>query len=164
MTFADRFKMRCDQRWEDMSPRGDGRHCTHCDRTVIDLSKLTRKQAKPYLQPGNCVRAQLDERGEAMFRTEPQRGPLAGLALAAAMSVGCGSTPQTTARIEAPPIAEAMQTTDVPVGVAVEELDSQLIASFEAPAEEESERIKPVAAVRPQPAYPQHYPMIMGGI
>ena len=82
----------CDEPWENMQPRGDGRFCDRCQHTVIDLSRMTRKQAESRIgrvrKREVCVRLAVHaETGEAVFRREPMRRPR-GLVLAAALTAG----------------------------------------------------------------------------
>ncbi len=76
----------CSERWADMRPRGAGRHCERCAKTVVDLTRVTRAKAESIAREHGgelCVRLAEDSRGEAVFRAEPRRLPvLAPVALA----------------------------------------------------------------------------------
>jgi hypothetical protein len=56
----------CDQRWEDMTPNGNGRFCTHCQTTVIDFTTWTDHQLYEYFAShkgrtcGQFLRTQLN--------------------------------------------------------------------------------------------------------
>jgi hypothetical protein len=153
--FVDRFEIRCDQDWDRMEPRGDGRHCGHCDRTVIDLTRLTRKQAQPYLRSKEsiCVRTMLDIDDEPLFRIEPKKS--VGILTAAAIAIGCTAQPQEEMSPEPPEVAavpddaSVMQPTTLPVGIAPEEIDPQSLvvvdtASDAAPAAVNRPKYRPI--------------------
>jgi len=83
-----------------MAPRAGGRHCERCDKTVLDLSKLTRGEAERRLRgiegPEVCVQLNVDRFGDAVFRVPPARAPhwASGLVLVAALtSGGCSTEP-----------------------------------------------------------------------
>jgi len=40
----------CNANWQEMSPRHNGRHCSLCDKTVVDFSDLTSEEITAYLQ------------------------------------------------------------------------------------------------------------------
>ena len=61
---------------ERLSPNERGYHCTRCNKDVIDLTRLTRKQAKPYMKPGTCVKLSLGPNGEPVFAPEIERSGL----------------------------------------------------------------------------------------
>ena len=161
------LRFTCDQRWEDLAPRGQGRHCAKCDRVVVDLARLTKRQAQPYLQePGrHCVRLAIrGDTGEVLFRPEPPR--IAGVVLAAAVAAGCTSTPaiEPASAASIPDALAAslpLEPTDVPVGVAVDELDPELL---ELPQNEgKSARVaqppRPRGPAHPHPAAVPAYPI-----
>jgi hypothetical protein len=71
----------CSQAWADMTPNEKGRHCAHCDRTVIDFTCFTDSELYSFFANNNekvCGRyfsTQLDRRipmpcqqGCALFR------------------------------------------------------------------------------------------------
>jgi hypothetical protein len=118
-----RLSFRCDQRWADLEARPGGRFCGRCERLVVDLTRLTRREARERSREGGCFRLRVDERGEAVFRPEPERlGPKA-LVLAAALGSGCG--PAASSGDDAlPPDAAAAIDAELPRGVALEELPS----------------------------------------
>ena len=39
----------CHQSWQQMTPDGQGRHCLHCSKTVVDFSKMTGDEIIGYL-------------------------------------------------------------------------------------------------------------------
>ncbi len=75
-----------------MTPRGEGRHCTRCDHVVVDLSRMTRREAERRIarERGDylCIRMAVDERGEAVFRKPPVTSLAGGLVLVAALTAG----------------------------------------------------------------------------
>lgn len=85
----------CHERWSTLTPNGDGRYCQRCDKTVVDLTQLTRRQAeKRVLAAGGamCGRLRVDPSGAPVFRPEPARAPsLVGVATASLLAA-CGST------------------------------------------------------------------------
>lgn len=136
MRLSDRLKGPCDQRWADLVPRGEGRYCGLCDTVVIDLSRLTRREALERTRGGACVRARLDEHGEPIFRPDSaRRTGLSVLAVAAALT-GCGSSdatrpdepvlaaePSIERAVEAPlePLASIPEVQLAPVQLALDE-------------------------------------------
>ena len=73
-----RILQSCDQSWDAMTRRDGGRHCAQCDHLVLDLTRLTERQARLRRRaagPGPaCVRAVMVD-GVARFRTQPARAP-----------------------------------------------------------------------------------------
>jgi len=139
MALVDRFEIRCDQRWEEMTPRGHGRHCGHCDRTVVDLTRLRRREAQPYLQAKEtlCVRVILDDEGEPVFRVDPKRG-LGAIALAAL--AGCTAPAPAPASAPVSVVADqdaAMEPSTIPVGISAEEIDQDTLAASQATPHDE---------------------------
>jgi hypothetical protein len=108
MSLVDRVTNRCDQRWADLTPRGEGRYCQKCDTTVVDLSRLTKKDATARSKDGGCFRMRLDEQGLPIFRPEPVRFGLKSMAIAATL-VGCSAAPpestHATAEVAGEPMA-----------------------------------------------------------
>ena len=90
----------CEQSWDGMhSVASHGRFCWKCERTVVDLSGMTEKQARRFLKRNRdhdmCVSYLVHGSGELEFARAPARRlPLAptvvGLSLAAA---ACGTRP-----------------------------------------------------------------------
>lgn len=83
----------CEERWEAMEARDGGRYCGRCEKTVIDLTGLTRAQAEKTLlalnAPEACVKLSVDRFGDAVFqRPPPSRAPhwARGLVLATALT------------------------------------------------------------------------------
>ena len=100
----------CAERWADMRPRGEGRHCDRCEKTVVDLTRVTQARARAIFEGAGgqvCARITEDARGNAVFRAEPSRLPLfAPIALAL---VACAAEPK-------PAVAPRAQT-EQPVAV-----------------------------------------------
>jgi hypothetical protein len=38
----------CSENWDNMKPNGNGRHCSVCDKTVVDFTKLSDNEIKQY--------------------------------------------------------------------------------------------------------------------
>jgi hypothetical protein len=97
----------CSERWEAMERRSDGRFCGKCQHTVIDLSRMTQRDAKRRLSQVKadyvCVQLAVDE-GEAVFRPEPKRMAqwAGGLVIAAALSAGCSSSEESPIAVTEP--------------------------------------------------------------
>lgn len=85
----------CHEQWSSLTPNGDGRFCQKCDKTVVDMTQLTRRQAEKLVLAagGNlCGRLRVAPNGAPVFRPEPPQK--AGLLSAATMGLlaACGST------------------------------------------------------------------------
>ena len=140
----------CGPRWADMPARGAGRYCARCDQTVIDVSRLTRKEALARIRAGRvCGRAVLDPDGEPIFKREPTRLGVRALAMVGALAGGCasaeGGRDEGTAsveRVDEPPPATAAASMQpvaaIPEGVAVDELGGEELARLDAQLEEMS--------------------------
>jgi hypothetical protein len=168
----ERLRNRCDQRWADLVPRGEGRYCGKCDTTVVDLSRLTKRGAQARSEGGGCFRVRIDDGGAPIFRSEPERrlGRKA-LAMAAALA-GCSAPAapiSEVAEVSAePPALPDDVTDDVPAGVALEELMSVEVVPPQADqdATPNAEQLARTARKHAPPASaPTHYPgyEIMGG-
>jgi hypothetical protein len=85
----------CHERWSELTPNADGRYCGKCDKTVVDLTRLTRRQAEKLVVAaggGLCGRLRIDPSGAPVFRPEVARAPgMLGIA-AAGLLAACGST------------------------------------------------------------------------
>ncbi len=93
----------CSERWEDMLPRGEGRHCASCEKTVVDLTRVTRRQAEQLVREKGgalCVRLAEDERGELVFRSERKRLPVFAPVALASLLAACAAEPNETGPIE----------------------------------------------------------------
>ncbi len=123
---VERLSYRCDNRWADLEPRGPGRHCHECDTTVIDLSRLTQKEALARTAGGACVRLRFDGAGAPVFRVEPTRR--GGLVVAAALLGGCAGGPAPApprVEVQAEPLPEtaiALAPAAVPAGIELADL------------------------------------------
>src|SRR5579872_160274 len=63
----------CRESWDAMAGTDTKRFCTACDRSVYDLSVLTRRQAADLLDKNAgkvCGRVNYDERGKQVFAQE----------------------------------------------------------------------------------------------
>lgn len=70
-----RINSPCAADWNEMEPRGHGRHCASCDRVVVDLTRATATEARGYaaLYGGSgrlCGRLRVDADGDAILRRE----------------------------------------------------------------------------------------------
>lgn len=81
----------CDEPWESMHPTEQGRHCDRCDKTVVDLTGRTRREARALMEKSEgrfCGQLAVDSRGYAVFAPEPpparRRLPVLGAAALAA--------------------------------------------------------------------------------
>jgi len=104
----------CDESWSAMEQRADGRFCQRCQHTVVDLSRMTRRQAEARVakETGEylCVRLAVNEADAPLFRPEPSRARsfAGGLVLVAALTAaGC--------RDRDPEAAELIATEPCPV-------------------------------------------------
>lgn len=143
------------------------RFCTSCRERVVDLSKLTRRQAEVVLRRGECVSAAYDDDGAVLFRPERRRLPLFPAALRAAAVaaplwlMGCGdagSSGGAEEHTEAPdrpvpwvrPVVPAAPTDD---SEAACELTSRPPAA---------QAKNPRAPATTRPAHPPPYPRLAG--
>jgi len=86
----------CEESWASMEPRPGGRFCQRCQHVVVDLSRLTRREAEARIKSERgeylCVQLAVDDSDAARFRSEPRRARnlAGGLVLAAALTTaGC---------------------------------------------------------------------------
>lgn len=86
----------CHESFLDMPVRGAGRHCGSCERTVVDMTRMSREEAETlYAKSGGdlCGYVLRDAEGTAFF-PEVQR-PTLGLAAvglaATLLAPGCGA-------------------------------------------------------------------------
>lgn len=82
MTSPFELSFRCDVPWSSMTEIGPGkRACGSCHREVVDISALTRRDAKRLIErTDTCVSFVTGADGEPIFRRPPTR---TGLAIAA---------------------------------------------------------------------------------
>ena len=93
----------CTESYEAMPLRGHGRHCDACSKTVIDMTRMTRREAEALFDRDEnlCGYVLSNEEGETFFPAretsrlfgEPPRFPsmLATGLTAALLLAGCGS-------------------------------------------------------------------------
>lgn len=76
----------CAQTLDSMQSTRDpaARFCESCKERVVDLSRLTRRQAELVLRRGECVSVAHDDDGQVLFRPERRGLPLFPAALRAA--------------------------------------------------------------------------------
>ena len=125
----------CDEDWDAMPRRGEGRYCGKCERTVVDLSHLTRAQAEARVAAAKgriCLAIKKDAAThEPVFRSEPARAPAAvGFVLATALvGGGCSGEADVPAEARAELVEEP-----VDGGPPMEPIDpSALVATADAP-------------------------------
>jgi hypothetical protein len=160
VAFVDRLKHPCPGR-ADRTPNADGWHCRTCAKDVVDLSRLTKRQAAPLLAQRVCIHVELDARGEPVFAPEPDRSLARKLALAGALAIGCASSPPPEPKPQHA-AGSVLEPTSLPVGVASDELDSEMLAAWDTPPEQEGpEKILPRPVPQPPP-YTQYPPTYDG--
>ncbi|MCC6874333.1 MAG: hypothetical protein IT378_08540, partial [Sandaracinaceae bacterium] len=164
--FRDRLSSPCHAAARGELSTGErGLWCGACEREVIDLTRLTRKQALPVLRSREpvCIRVRLDAEGEPVFVPEIERGPR-GWIVAAALAAGCtapASAPAPPPAASASTERVAMEPTTLPVGFATDELSPELIAQWRAGSEPEPvKRARPgprITSIRARPQPPPPY-------
>jgi outer membrane protein OmpA-like peptidoglycan-associated protein len=97
-----RLQFACDERWHTMRRVPGGRHCDRCDKRVVDLRRMTERQAllvASLFPPGDlCARLPAVRDGVPTFRAEPARRALAPAVLVtAALASGCSAPAVATA-------------------------------------------------------------------
>ncbi|GEM_PF-1905797 len=50
------IKNPCDESWDAMTPKGNGRHCTSCNKIVVDFSEMKSDEIKDYFKKVNGER------------------------------------------------------------------------------------------------------------
>jgi hypothetical protein len=67
----------CAQAWDDMRPVQGGRHCTHCQKTVVDFTHMTDAQLIEYLRkhPYSCGRLRPEQLEIPLRQPPAQRYP-----------------------------------------------------------------------------------------
>lgn len=88
----------CDESWDAMTPEGPGRHCVHCQKTVIDGTRMTEKEFEKLMKGSKeapCVRLNWKPGDGPVFRREPRRrGP--ALVLLTAVAACASPEPEHT--------------------------------------------------------------------
>jgi hypothetical protein len=87
----------CSESWESMDGDSRQRHCAACDSQVHNLASMTARQIEALLgAPGPlpCMRIARYEDGSLLVaeerRMQPSYGAMAGVAMAALVSLSCG--------------------------------------------------------------------------
>lgn len=130
----------CEQSWDEMSERRDGRYCAHCDSVVIDASRVTQAELDALMAADEhlCVQFSFDDDGDIVFapalprQLELQRRALVDRLLAA-----------TTAPLLFLAACTSGEPVEPPAAVAAEVLDETAIgasARVSPPARALSER------------------------
>ncbi|MCA9606622.1 MAG: hypothetical protein KC619_13550 [Myxococcales bacterium] len=130
----------CDNRWEDLEPRGDDRYCRACDRVVVDLMHVTAAEAwRRFDAAGGelCARLREDDRGNAVFRYAPPVKKGVGAVVLSAALAACGTSgDDPAAPVDlAPPEAPVEALPEPPPAVPVETSPELPVAPPEPPAE-----------------------------
>lgn len=101
----------CSESWDEMSPREGGRHCAHCEKTVVDFTRLTDREISQLVSKGKklCGRLRTDQldRVYPMFRevarpSAPYRHMAAGFLMAALIL----SSQPGNAQLQSQPVAD----------------------------------------------------------
>ncbi len=98
----------CSQKWGKMKPMGEGRHCTSCDRIIVDFSNISDEELIKVLKTGkyHCGRFSGEQLEKIYYIGEPQRqrkkywGAIAAAIVAGMFTVSTtySQTPQQTRR------------------------------------------------------------------
>jgi hypothetical protein len=81
----------CHQRWQQMTPVDNGRHCSNCNKIVVDFTKMTHAEIISYLGAntnacGKFVPYQLNAINNHLEEKNKRRFSWKGLALAATLA------------------------------------------------------------------------------
>lgn len=94
----------CQQNWDEMSATSGGRFCESCQKTVQDLSGLTRREAMRRVREsegGLCGRIRMDASGDPIFRPEQSDlGRLVRISLLGASGVAFAQSAASTCKVE----------------------------------------------------------------
>jgi len=162
----------CHESTSNMRDVQGGRHCFACDKTVVDLTEMSAREAEAlFLASGEdlCGEVRLKPSGVPAFRPErreasPLRSHRAFVAAgaAAALMVGCGSVPMSNA-----PTAAMVQTITpsgttkqanvpgVPEQASVQDDTTTLAPEIPTHLADDDAGHDDVDAGPPQPRYPQ---------
>ena len=72
----------CQEEWDEMAPRGDGRHCARCAQTVVDLTTLAPAELDAFLTAAQ-ERQRAEPQQQLCLRIRAQQG---GVRVAGAQS------------------------------------------------------------------------------
>ena len=89
----------CPQAWDDMQPMQGGKHCAHCQKTVMDFTRMTDTQLLAYFQKNTestCGRLTAEQVNRIIRPVEVQRSNwwsqlAAGVLLALGLSRNAGA-------------------------------------------------------------------------
>jgi hypothetical protein len=88
----------CDEPFLEMPRSGRGRHCEKCSRTVVDMTRMTRREAEALFDAEGeslCGYVLANDAGETFFAAPPRFPSVLATGLTAALLVsGCGATEQ----------------------------------------------------------------------
>lgn len=110
----------CEQSWDEMSERRDGRYCAHCDSVVIDASRVTQAELDALMAADEhlCVQFSFDDDGGIVFapalprQLELQRRALVDRLLAATTAPLLFLAACTSGEPVEPPVAVAAEVSD----------------------------------------------------
>lgn len=143
-----RLAFECDEPWESMTIEDGARRCARCQERVVDLSRLTRKQALAVLEDENTCVSFLEARsGRAIVRADPHRagafvGVAAGLLAACSGSADAPQlSPEPSATVAAPAPQPAALPPPAPVAGEAPPVTDAAPASAEEPADCEDEAL-----------------------
>lgn len=96
----------CGERWDAMELRAGGRHCGACGENVVDLSRLTQKEAARLIARTDapCVSFEILADGEVAFRPEQRRAPRLVALGAAGLLAACAPGEPATCEIHPDPV------------------------------------------------------------
>lgn len=81
----------CKESWDDMKSSGEGRHCTNCNKTIIDFSLYSDKQLLEFIKKSKdqlCGRLSVAQVNRPIFYAEPQNHFLHKLLFGSALTIG----------------------------------------------------------------------------
>lgn len=155
----------CEESFLSMPLQGRGRHCEQCQKTVVDMTRMTRREAEALFDRENenlCGYVLSNEEGETFFRSEPRLPSMLATGLAAALLVsGCGAAepaPVETAHARAHSLPMMMPITAKQIGLASEVHEAEESVPCEREAEAEPMSDQPDAGPAPRP-HPRPHPI-----
>lgn len=149
----------CTESYDAMPLRGRGRHCDACSKTVIDMTRMTRREAEALFDRDEnlCGYVLSNDEGETFFAEPPRFTSVLATGLSAALLLaGCGAEQHpATPQPAAPPAAMMMPIGAKQNGPETEVLETVAVESVpcEAEAEAEAEPMsdEPDAGPAPRP-------------
>ena len=157
----------CDNVWDELEPRDEGRFCPQCEKVVIDLRDKTARDAWRVIDQARgalCVRIRPDANGEAVFKRPPsppasaRLAAIAAGALLAACEPSAEPAPEPSPLVEVEPAPhEAQAASETPLVETPEpEAAEPEVAEPEVAEPEVAEPEVAERSVRPAPATAEH--------